>query len=293
MKRVFVALIALSLLTSCDKVTCENCEDEYQSDNIEDEQVESAGDAVLKKIDKFIEKTDLSLLGPKEKTDDMDTLYANVEKLSEQDQRAEFLLDNWDSLEDQEKYLVGNDPDGLEFVYNYETGNTDFEYFLGESKNYGRLTPYYSQWDNRWGYEPLYTGNIGFSGCGPTSMAMILSRLKSDESITPLEVSKDAEGYMTEEGISWNFFGYEAQNYGLSIKDIPLDENEMKLALEDGPLLVSVDRGYFTIFGHILVIDSYNNGKFVINDPNSYTNSEMKWDFDEISDQIVRIWKIY
>lgn len=149
------------------------------------------------------------------------------------------------------------------------------------------------QWDNRWGYEPLYTGNIGFYGCGPTSMAMILSRLKSDDTITPLEISKDAEGFMTEEGISWDFFPYEAQNYGLSIEDIPLNEEEMKLALEDGPLLISVDRGYFTIFGHILVIDSYSDGKFVINDPNSYTNSEIKWDFDDISDQIVRIWKIY
>lgn len=293
MKKVFVALIALSLLTSCDKVTCENCGDEYQSDNTQQEEVESAGDAVLKKIGKFIGKTDASLFGPKEKSDDMDTLYANVEKLSEEDQRAEFLLDNWDSLEDQEKYLVGNDPDGLEFVYNYETGNTDFEYYLGESKDYGRLTPYYLQWDNRWGYEPLYTGNIGFYGCGPTSMAMILSRLKSDDTITPLEISKDAEGFMTEEGISWDFFPYEAQNYGLSIEDIPLNEEEMKLALEDGPLLISVDRGYFTIFGHILVIDSYSDGKFVINDPNSYTNSEIKWDFDDISDQIVRIWKIY
>ena len=62
-------------------------------------------------------------------------------------------------------------------------------------------------------------------------------------------------------------------------------------ALEEGPLLISVGRGYFTLYGHILVIDSYKDGKFLINDPNSVRNSIIEWDYDDISNQILKIWK--
>ena len=56
--------------------------------------------------------------------------------------------------------------------------------------------------------------------------------------------------------------------------------------------IVSVNKGIFTLFGHILVIDSYQDGKFVINDPNSMKKSQKTWTYDEIKDQIAHIWLI-
>lgn len=54
-----------------------------------------------------------------------------------------------------------------------------------------------------------------------------------------------------------------------------------------------MNKGYFTLFGHILVIDSYKNGRFVINDPNSMKNSEKSWSYNSIKDQIANIWLVY
>ena len=170
---------------------------------------------------------------------------------------------------------------------------TDFPKTPGESIKLERKTPYYIQWDNRWAYDALGSRNIGISGCGPTSTAMVLSRLKNDPSITPDKISRDAKNYMSNEGVSWLFFPDEAKKYNLSSKDIAVNEKEMIDALKKGPLIVSVNRGYFTLFGHIFVIDSYKDGKFLVNDPNSVKNSMRPWSFDEISNQIAHIWQIY
>lgn len=228
-----------------------------------------------------------------EKTDDYNILTNNLEKEAQNNQQAKWLLDNFDSLTRLEQNLIGNDDDTVEFVYNYENNIKDFTYEEGVSKDYGRLTPYYLQWDNRWAYRPLGNSNIGFAGCGPTSMAMVLARLEDNQSITPLTVAEDAHSYMGENGISWKFFTDEAYKYGRSIYNIPLDEEYMISALDQGPLIVSVGPGYFTLAGHILVIDSYKNGKFIINDPNSLKNSEKTWTFDQLEDQIANIWLIY
>lgn len=248
----------------------------------------------LYKINNIIGLINISnLFGPQYKTDDYETLKNNLSKDSANDEKAKWLLDNFDSLSNIERNLIGNDNDTIEFVYNYENNIKEFTYQVGPSKDYGRLTPYYTQWDNRWAYNALNDSNIGFSGCGPTSMAMILSRLNNDSSITPNVIAYDAHKYMGSNGISWKFFTDEAYKYNKNIENIELNEESMIQALEKGPLLVSVNRGYFTLKGHIIVIDSYSNNKFVINDPNSLKNSERMWNFDQLSNQIANIWLIY
>lgn len=228
-----------------------------------------------------------------EKTDNIDILRDNLEKEAHKDDKASWLYENFDSLSQMEKNLVGNDPDTIDFVYNNKNNITDFAYEEGVSKDYGRSTPFYLQWDNRWAYRPLSSSNIGYAGCGPTSMAMVLSRLENNPSITPLVIAKDAESYMDENGISWKFFTDEAYKYQRSIDNIPLNEDYMIDALDKGPLVISVGPGYFTLQGHIMVIDSYDKGKFVINDPNSIKNSDQSWSFSQLEDQILNIWLIY
>ena len=39
-----------------------------------------------------------------------------------------------------------------------------------------------------------------------------------------------------------------------------------------------------------MVIDSYENGKLLINDPNSVKNSKLNWYYDDIKDQIANVW---
>ena len=227
------------------------------------------------------------------KTDNKRALKRNLQQEADGgNDKARWLYENSESLNDTLLYLAGNDSDTIEFVYNYKNGITDFSYFDGSSHDFSRKTPYFLQWDNRWAYKDLGNSVIGLAGCGPTSMAMILSRLNNDITINPEKISNDARNYMTNDGISWKFFSDEANKYGYQISDISIDENSMINALNSGPLLVSVNRGIFTLFGHIIVIDSYQDGKFIVNDPNSLKKSEKAWSYDEIRDQIAHVWLI-
>lgn len=247
---------------------------------------------IVKNIDTAIENENINFT-PKVKSDVKEEIIKNVEKQAATDPKAKWVYDNYYNITNVEAYLTGNDTDTIEFVYNMNHGETEFISTPGESIKLNRKTPYYIQWDNRWAYLDLGDRNIGISGCGPTSVSMVLSRLKDDPNITPDIIAKDAKNYMTSEGIAWKFFSQEAQKYNYAVKDINLDENEMKEALKNGPIIVSVKKGYFTLFGHIFVIDSYKDGKFLINDPNSVKNTMRPWTYDEISDQIVHMWQIY
>lgn len=298
MKKNFLCLILIILiLTSCTgkkeklKKGLDNEENLNILTNINDLAIDTF---IAKAKDNPVSndnlKTDLST---DYKSDNKSELILNIKKEINNNPKAKWVYDNFYKINDVDAYLSGNDLDTIEFVYNMNNNITKFPYSEGESLKLNRKTPMYLQWDNRWAYNKLGDRNIGVNGCGPTSMAMILSRLKDDPSITPDKIAEDAKSYMVAEGISWNFFNDYKNKYNYNIENVNLDENLMKKALEKGPLLVSVKKGYFTLYGHLFVIDSYKDGKFLINDPNSIKNSKREWTFDEIKDQIIHIWSIY
>lgn len=301
-KQLFLVPVLLISLSSCTSSFGNKNEGliDQENMNIVSEINELAIDTFLKNSNKSLSdvvienenKIDQNFT-PKAKSDVKEDIIKNLEKYIDQDPKAHWVYDNFFNITNVEAYLTGNDPDTVEFVYNMNHNITDFPKTPGESIELGRKTPYYLQWDNRWAYDELGQRNIGISGCGPTSTAMVLSRIKNDPSITPDKISKDAKNYMTSEGISWNFFKDEAEKYKLNTKEINLNEKEMIEALKKGPIIVSVNRGYFTLFGHIFVIDSYKDGKFIVNDPNSIKNTMRPWTFDEISNQIAHMWQIY
>lgn len=284
-----IFLLSLILLTSCSND--ENI-DEYPSETssiIED--IKSLSESTFSKTKEVLG----NIVGskPVPKSDNKEEIRKNLESLAGKDEKARWVYDNFYELDDISAYLSGNDPDTVEFIYNTNNDIKDFPYNEGESEGINRSTPYYIQWDNRWAYDDLGSSNIGYAGCGPSSMAMVLGRIMDDTSITPKTVATDAQAYMVEEGVSWSFFPDQAATYNLTCEDIALDKDAMVAALENGPLIVSVGPGYFTLYGHIFVIDSYDNGKFLINDPNSIKNTLRKWSYDELEDQILHIWSIY
>ena len=301
-KQLFLVPVLLISLSSCTSSFGNKNEGliDQENMNIVSEINELAIDTFLKNSNKSLSdvvienenKIDQNFT-PKEKSDVKEDIIKNLEKYIDQDPKAHWVYDNFFNITNVEAYLTGNDPDTVEFVYNMNHNITDFPKTPGESIELGRKTPYYLQWDNRWAYDELGQRNIGISGCGPTSTSMVLSRIKNDPTITPDKISKDAKNYMTNEGISWNFFKDEAEKYKLNTKEINLNEKEIIEALKKGPIIVSVNRGYFTLFGHIFVIDSYKDGKFIVNDPNSIKNTMRPWTFDEISNQIAHMWQIY
>lgn len=84
------------------------------------------------------------------------------------------------------------------------------------------------------------------------------------------------------------------QNYlGLSGKELPLNENSMKKALDQGKLIVcSMRPGDFTTSGHYILLYDYDDTGFCIKDPNRVSNSSRTWDYATLSPQIKNLWAI-
>ena len=190
--------------------------------------------------------------------------------------------------------LLENNPEAEEFVLNYPIKkDQSFEIDLSEYEDTDSV-PLFLQWDERWGYT-IYGSNVmGLTGCGPTCLSMVLVYLLQDATYTPRYVADFAEDpryYEKGSGSKWTLISEGGKTLGLDVTELPLDENRMKKNLEQGnPIICIMGPGDFTTAGHFIVLRGMEDGKFIVNDPNSKENSERLWSYDEISGQIKNLW---
>lgn len=200
-----------------------------------------------------------------------------------------------DQLPDAEKKLYANNKDTKEYILGYLNGQqgTPFEY--GETVELKRKYPYYVQWDRRWAYDALGRTNVAIGGCGPTVVAMALSGMLKDETITPKQISEieNANGYFISLGTKWSFFDFIADKYNLKSIKLSLSKASINEAIDRGnPIIASVHPGKFTTVGHIILIVGKNNsGNYIINDPNSYNRTLKAWSYDELKTEIIAMWE--
>ena len=199
-----------------------------------------------------------------------------------------------DQLPDAEKKLYANNKDTKEYILGYLNGQqgTPFEY--GETVELKRKYPYYVQWDRRWAYDALGGTNVAIGGCGPTVVAMALSGMLKDETITPKQISEieNANGYFTSLGTKWSFFDFIADKYNLKSIKLSLSKESINEAIDRGnPIIASVHPGKFTTVGHIILIVGKNNRNYIINDPNSYNRTLKVWSYDELKTEIIAMWE--
>ncbi len=186
-----------------------------------------------------------------------------------------------------------NNPEMQEFVADYlDADPAEIGKFTEEEKN--QEFPLLLQWDKRWGYVPYGGSIIGLSGCGPTCLSMVLVTLTGNEVYTPAQVAEfsEASGYYVEgSGTAWSLMTDGAAQYGLSVRELPLEESVMKSALDNGqPIICSVGAGDFTTQGHFILIRGYDADGFQVNDPNCAGRSEKAWPYEEIQGQIKNLW---
>ncbi|MGL5087615.1 MAG: C39 family peptidase [Clostridium sp.] len=194
--------------------------------------------------------------------------------------------------------LANNNEEAIDFVYNY-TKNKDKDYKINPNDfniKKGEIQSFI-QWDKRWGYKTYGDDFMGLTGCAPTSLAMVISSLNNDKSVTPPVIAKYAEEsgfYVDGIGSSWTIVTETAKKYGLKTREIPKDENTIRYSLQNGnPIIVSVGPGTFTESGHFLVLKGItDDGKIKINDPNSILNSENEWDIDVFLNEANMFWEI-
>ena len=197
----------------------------------------------------------------------------------------------------QLKDLALKNEEALEFVYDYPAEHVkEHTIDLTEEVSMDSV-PLFVQWDKRWGYEK-YSGNFfAASGCGPTTLSMVVVYLTHNREASPIAVAKYSKeaGYSVDgSGSSWTLISEGCRHYGVKAKTVALDESRMKAELDEGhPIVVNVGPGDFTDTGHFMVITGYDDEGFSINDPNSIEKSGKRWLFKNISSQIRAVWSMY
>ena len=184
-----------------------------------------------------------------------------------------------------------------EYGYNQNLGIFDQDYVNGSAQSYedvmladgGMEVMYYNQLDERWA-DIMYgnSSTIGQAGCGPTSMAIVISTL-TGEPHDPVELARwsAANGHRCEGNGSYHsLIPAAAAAYGLNC-DRNLDAQGIVDALSSGKLVVVImSKGHFTRGGHFIVLRGVTGeGKILVADPASYGRSEQEWDLSIIMDE--------
>jgi len=173
---------------------------------------------------------------------------------------------------------------------------TDADYLSGDGLDYSGVSftdgatevHYYSQLNARWKnlpYGPVDT--IGSSGCGPTSLAIVVSSLTS-RTVDPVQMCDWAyqNGYLCEGSGSYHSLIPDGAKYfGLTVDYAKADEPQKIVdALASGKLVVAImGPGHFTKSGHFMVLRGVTaDGKILIADPASKNRSEQTWDLSII-----------
>lgn len=190
--------------------------------------------------------------------------------------------------------LLDRNPETEDFVLNYPFRETQ-DYDLS-ALNWEKV-PLLMQWDSRWGYEIYGSDMIAITGCGPTCLAMVGIYLTGDtETFDPAAVAAFSEKngyYASGYGSSWTLISEGAVKLGLDVTEIPLVEKRIKDNLEVGnPIICAMGPGDFTSSGHYIVLIGMEDGKYIVNDPNSKEKSSQLWSYEQISGQIRNLWVI-
>ena len=155
--------------------------------------------------------------------------------------------------------------------------------------------PLFIQWDKRWGYKNYGENYIGVAGCAPTCIAMVVCGLTGDSEINPYVVStySAGQGYYTYgQGTSWDLLTTGAKHYGLSASTGRIDADYiLENVSADSPMICSMKPGDFTTSGHFIVLAGLDeDGKVIVNDPNSPKNSKKHWDANTLVSQMKGFW---
>ncbi len=226
--------------------------------------------------------------------------YADqLEKMRKKYPQVENILLNLYEYSESMLKLAANNPDALDFVENYPKHKSDIKpsgsVTQEELDSAENGIPRFQQWDSRWGYLTYGNDNIGINGCGPTCLSMVAAGLLKDSSKSPDAVAEFSveNNYCTvASGTAWSLMSSGAKKLGLKSESVVVGRDSIKAALEKKqPVICSMKPGDFTTTGHFIVLTGLTeDGRLMINDPNSITRSEKRWDIDTIVGQVKSAW---
>lgn len=160
--------------------------------------------------------------------------------------------------------------------YNYNQYNNSSATVEKEQMEYLNGAVYYNQAEEPYRDYPYGEGEFGRminTGCGPAVMAMSASTIL-EEKITPQQMAdlSIATGNIIpgNNGTLWQFFYDAGEELGLKVTPTESPEEVIE-ALKDGKLVInSVNSklgGYWTYYGHFILLTGYQDGQIAVNDP--------------------------
>lgn len=170
--------------------------------------------------------------------------------------------------------------------------------------------PMFYQYLEPWASHPFNGSNIGRAGCGPTTMAMVVSGLSSQ---IPEEMDKDKDGVATPiemadwtmannlsvigSGSKHELIPKASEKAGLTCSEEYYDGDRAYNDLKDGKVVVILIHAGIThpnTEGHFMVLTGLDeNGNIKINDPGSEGVTAQTWPLDVIKNDTTKYWTIY
>lgn len=128
---------------------------------------------------------------------------------------------------------------------------------------------YFNQLEEPWASLPYASSTVANSGCGPTSMAIVISTLTGNN-VTPEMTKSFAENngeYVPGQGTSHSFIGNAAAHWGLTCERVGKDRmNDVVQALKEGKMVVEICEAY-TITGgssgHFIVLTGVTSDGYI------------------------------
>lgn len=240
----------------------------------------------------YVDEKDADLVKPRKRSEN--EVKESIKKLAAKDKSYRYIYENYDAYPKQMLAALCSNPEMIDYVKDYPDASHEAAGGLTRREKKEKL-PLLIQWDERWGYAPYGSSNVGMSGCAPTCLSMVVLALTKNTEATPDQIAAYAaeHGYYEENtGTSWSFFTEGAEHYKISGQEISLDEQVISTHLKKGePVICSMRPGDFTSGGHFIVLAGITEeGKIIVNDPNSRKRSKVLWDYETLAPQIKNLW---
>ena len=238
------------------------------------------------------DKITKNIINVSENSIEFDSPYENLNELAKNNKRVARILENKEESPEFLLEALSKNTELIDYVLDYNDNNGKVL-----SNDIGNVKkgdyPLLLQYDKRWGYAYYGEYNLAISGCGPTTIAMVVAGLTGRNDVTPYTVAKYAMGnnYYSESGTKWALMKEGIKHFGIKSRELNNSKKLIFKELEKGhPIICSMKPGIFTTTGHFIAIVGIKDNKFIVHDPNSKKKSKGLWSYEEIKDEIRNMW---
>lgn len=266
-----------------------------QIETEETTEIEAEPEIITKEPLSYVEQCELDFVEQPKKRD-REEAVEKIKELSRYFPALYYVYTNEEQYPIEILLSLAGNPEMTDFAYGYLTSDGSVTGGFTEEEQ-PQDYPLFLQWDTRWGYMPYgERGVVGSSGCGPACLSMAVFYLTGNRECTPdaiAQYSLDEGHYIDGVGTAWALLDNYPTEYGLTVTHPAINEESIKAHLDEGDILIcSVRPGDFTSEGHFILIYGYDENGFKINDPKCIYRSRLSWTYEQIQDDIKRIWAV-